>query len=56
VSTFDVTGLLSSCFIYLSYESNYENDFKIMIVELLKSGQEIKDISIEYDLNDGMIK
>ena len=31
-------------------------DFKVMIVELLKSGQKIKDISIEYDLNDGMVK
>ena len=36
--------------------ARYENDFKVMIVELLKSGQKIKDISIEYDLNDGMIR
>jgi transposase len=36
--------------------AKYENDFKVMIVELLQSGQKIKDISIEYDLNDGMIK
>jgi transposase len=36
--------------------SRYENDFKVMIVELLKSGQKIKDISIEYDLNDGMVR
>jgi len=35
--------------------SRYENDFKVMIVELLQSGQKIKDISIEYDLNDGMV-
>ena len=27
-----------------------------MIVELLKSGQKIKDISIEYNLNDGMVR
>ena len=36
--------------------ARYENDFKVMIVELLKSGQKIKDISIEYDLNDGMVR
>jgi transposase len=36
--------------------SRYENDFKVMIVELLQSGQKIKDISIEYDLNDGMVR
>ena len=36
--------------------SRYESDFKVMIVELLKSGQKIKDISIEYDLNDGMVR
>ena len=27
-----------------------------MIVDLLKSGQKVKDISIEYDLNDGMVR
>ena len=27
-----------------------------MIVDLLKSGQKIKGISIEYDLNDGMVR
>lgn len=36
--------------------ARYENDFKVMIVELLKSGQKVKDISIEYDLNDGMVR
>jgi len=36
--------------------ARYENDFKVMIVELLQSGQKIKDISIEYDLNDGMVR
>ena len=35
--------------------ARYENDLKVMIVELLKSGQKIKDVSIEYDLNDGMV-
>lgn len=34
----------------------YENDFKIMIVELLKSGQSIKEISQEYGLNDSMLR
>jgi len=33
----------------------YENDFKVMIVELLKSGRSTKEISEEYDLNDSMI-
>tara|TARA_B100000795_G_scaffold265031_1_gene246316 strand:+ start:165 stop:446 length:282 start_codon:yes stop_codon:yes gene_type:complete len=36
--------------------ARYENDFKVMIVELLKSGQKIKDISIEYNLHDGMVR
>ena len=36
--------------------ARYENDFKVMIVDLLKSGQKVKDISIEYDLNDGMVR
>ena len=34
----------------------YENDFKIMIIELLISGQKIKDVSEEYNLNDSMIR
>ena len=34
----------------------YENDFKVMIVELLKSGSKVKELSIEYGLNDGMIR
>ena len=34
----------------------YENDFKVMIVELLKSGNKVKELSIEYGLNDGMTK
>ncbi len=35
---------------------HYENEFKVMIVELLGSGRTIKDISDEYELNDGMIR
>ncbi len=34
----------------------YENDFKVMIVELLNSGKSVKEISDEYSLNDSMIR
>jgi len=34
---------------------HYENDFKVMIVELLKSGRKAKEVSEEYGLNDSMI-
>ena len=34
----------------------YENEFKIMIVELLQSGRSIKEVSSEYKLNDSMIR
>jgi len=34
----------------------YENDFKVMIVELLKSGRKAKELSDEYQINDGMIR
>ena len=34
----------------------YENDFKVMIVELLKSGRTAKEISDEYTINDGIIR
>jgi len=34
----------------------YENDFKVMIVELLKSGSKVKEVSEEYGLNDSMIR
>ena len=33
----------------------YENDFKETIVELLKSGRKVKEVSEEYDLNDSMV-
>jgi len=33
----------------------YANDFKIMIIELLKSGKSLKEISEEYGLNDSML-
>jgi len=34
----------------------YENDFKIMIVELLESGRKVKEISDEYNIDGGMIR
>ena len=34
----------------------YENDFKLMIVELLKSGRTAKEIGNEYNINDGIIR
>jgi len=34
----------------------YENEFKVMIVELLNSGRKIKEISEEYQLNDSMLR
>lgn len=34
----------------------YENEFKVMIAELLKSGRSIKEVSDEYGLNDSMVR
>lgn len=34
----------------------YDNDFKILIVELVKSGRPIKEVGLEYDLNDSMVR
>jgi len=34
----------------------YENDFKVMIVELLKSGKPAKEINQEYNLSDGIAR
>lgn len=34
----------------------YENEFKVMIVELLQSGRSVKGVSSEYNLNDSMIR
>lgn len=33
----------------------YDNEFKVMIVELLKSGSKPKQLGEEYGLNPGMI-
>lgn len=35
---------------------HYEKEFKLMIVELLDSGQSVKSVSEEYGLNDSMIR
>ncbi len=34
----------------------YENEFKVMIVELLQSGQSVNSVSSEYNLNGSMIR
>jgi transposase len=34
----------------------YENDFKVLIVELLKSGRKAKELSDEYGLSDGIVR
>lgn len=35
---------------------SYENDFKVLIVELVKSGRSAKEVSDEYGLNANMIR
>lgn len=34
----------------------HSNEFKRMIVELLQSGQSVKEVSKEYDLNGSMVR
>ena len=34
----------------------YENDFKVLIVELVKLGRSTKEVSDEYGLNDSMVR
>jgi len=34
----------------------YENDFKVMVVELLESGRATKELSDEYNINSGIIR
>ena len=36
-------------------KQKYDNDFKVMIVELLKSGLKTKQVSDDYSLNISMI-
>jgi len=35
---------------------SYENDFKVLIVELVNSGRSAKEVGDEYGLNDNMIR
>ena len=35
---------------------HYDNDFKVTIVELLKSGRKSQELSKEYNLNDSTIR
>lgn len=39
----------------LDYGKKYDNEFKLMIVELLKSGSNTKQLGEEHGLNSGMI-
>jgi len=34
----------------------YENDFKVMLIELLKSGRTAKELSSEYSISSGIIR
>ncbi|WP_159246092.1 transposase, partial [Tenacibaculum maritimum] len=36
--------------------TKYDNGFKVMLVELLKSGRKAKSLSEEYGVNDGIIR
>ena len=36
-------------------KKNYDNEFKVMIVELLNSGIKAKQVSLDYGLNASMI-
>ena len=37
-------------------KKRYENDFKVMLVELLESGRTAKELSEEYKINSGIIR
>ena len=34
----------------------YDNEFKVMVVELLQSGRPTKELSSEYGINSGIIR
>ena len=34
----------------------YENEFKVMVIELLQSGRPAKELSTEYGINSGIIR
>ena len=36
--------------------TKYDNDFKVMLVELLRSGRTAKELSSEYTINAGIIR
>ena len=35
---------------------NYEKEFKLMIVNLINSGQKVSEVAQEYELNEGMLR
>ncbi len=37
-------------------KKKYDNDFKVMMVELLESGRTAKELSEEYSINSGIIR
>jgi len=37
-------------------KKQYENDFKVMVVELLESGRTARELSEEYGINSGIIR
>lgn len=37
-------------------KKKYDNEFKVMVVELLQSGRTAKELSSEYDINEGIIR
>ena len=37
-------------------KKKYENDFKVMLVELLESGRTAKELSDEQNINSGIIR
>lgn len=40
----------------MSKRKTYTNEFKIMIVELVLSGKEVKEVSSEYSLSESTIR
>lgn len=36
--------------------NKYKNDFKVLIVELVKSGRTVKEVSEEYGLDGSMVR
>jgi len=40
----------------MSTRKQYDNDFKVLIVELIASGRPVKEVGKEYDLGESMIR